>query len=60
MQLGQSILNLLKPKREKEREEEKVGGVAMDTTFNGGGGGHKLNLIYGYEGPQAVPARPSL
>jgi hypothetical protein len=33
--------------------EKKYWGVAIDTTFNGG------KHIYGYEGSQAVPARPS-
>jgi hypothetical protein len=41
----------LKPKR-KRRES---GGVPIDTTFNGG---HKFKFC-SYEGPQAVPARPS-
>jgi hypothetical protein len=42
---------------EEEEEEEKRGEVVRDTTF----GGSKKERIYisGFEGSQAVPARPS-
>jgi hypothetical protein len=43
--------------KEKEREtEEKVRRAVRYTTFNGEG---EQRLNYGYEGSQAVPARPS-
>jgi hypothetical protein len=44
--------NPLKPKTERCRKE--VGGQAVYTSFNGVG-----RYIYGYEGAQAMPARPS-
>jgi hypothetical protein len=41
--------------REREREEEESGEVVRDTTFWGGA----RNYISGFEGSQAMPARPS-
>jgi hypothetical protein len=44
--------------REREREgEERNGEVVRDTTF--GGSKKERNCISGFEGSQAVPARPS-
>jgi hypothetical protein len=44
--------------RERERERrEKVGEVVRDTTFKEGGG--QEIFFSGFEGSQAVPARPS-
>jgi hypothetical protein len=40
--------------RGEKRREEKTGEVVRDTTFVGG-----RNYISGFQGSQAVPARPS-
>jgi hypothetical protein len=40
----------------RERERKESGGVVRDTTFNRG---NRDKYIYGYEGSQAVLARPS-
>jgi len=40
----------LKPKKEKEKERERRKWAGSETLHS---------KVYGYEGPQAVPARPS-
>jgi hypothetical protein len=48
----------MKHEEKREEEEERSGEVVRDITF----GGNKKERIYisGFEGSQAVPARPSV